>query len=107
MLADAASSGFADGMSTAFIIGAAALALGAVIVALFLPARARDHEPAPVGAAGDGQRTGTPAVAAGDRHRPVAPAAPAVPADTLGWEPTDRVTGAPPVPTAAPDPEPR
>ena len=107
MLADAASSGFADGMSTAFIIGAAALALGAVIVALFLPARARDHEPAPAGAAGDGQRTGTPAVAAGDRHRPVAPAAPAVPADTLGWEPTDRVTGAPPVPTAAPDPEPR
>ena len=107
MLADAASSGFADGMSTAFIIGAAALALGAVIVALFLPARARDHEPAPAGAAGDGQRTGTPAVAAGDRHRPVAPAAPAVPADTLGWEPTDRVTGAPPAPTAAPDPEPR
>jgi EmrB/QacA subfamily drug resistance transporter len=107
MLADAASSGFADGMSTAFIIGAAALALGAVIVALFLPARARDHEPAPAGAAGDGQRTGTPAVAAGDRHRPVAPAAPDVPADTLGWEPTDRVTGAPPVPTAAPDAEPR
>ena len=29
--------GFADGMGTAFIIGAAALALGAVIVALFLP----------------------------------------------------------------------
>jgi EmrB/QacA subfamily drug resistance transporter len=107
MLADAASSGFADGMSTAFIIGAAALALGAVIVALFLPARARDHEPAPAGAAGDGQRTGTPAVAAGDGHRPVAPAAPAVPADTHGWEPTDRVTGAPPLPTAAPDPEPR
>jgi MFS transporter, DHA2 family, multidrug resistance protein len=110
MLADAASSGFADGMSTAFIIGAAALALGAVIVALFLPARARDHEPAPAGAAGDGQRTGTPTVDAGDGHRPVAPAAPAapaVPADTLGWEPTDRVTGAPPLPTAAPDPEPR
>jgi len=107
MLADAASSGFADGMSTAFIIGAAALALGAVIVALFLPARARDHEPAPAGSAGDGQRTGTPAVAAGDGHRPVAPAAPAVPADTLGWEPSDRVTGAPPLPTAAPDPEPR
>jgi EmrB/QacA subfamily drug resistance transporter len=107
MLADAASSGFADGMSTAFIIGAAALALGAVIVALFLPARARDHELAPAGAAGDGQRTGTPAVAAGDGHRSVATAAPAVPADTLGWEPTDRLTGAPPLPTAAPDPEPR
>ena len=56
-LADAASRGFADGMSTAFIIGAAALALGAVIVALFLPARARDHELAAVAMAGDGQRT--------------------------------------------------
>jgi EmrB/QacA subfamily drug resistance transporter len=102
-LADVASRGFADGMSTAFIIGAAALALGAVIVALFLPARARDHEPAmvavagdgqgtdnvPVGAAagdgqvrgtasvasaGDGQRTNTPVGAAGDGHRRAAPA---------------------------------
>jgi EmrB/QacA subfamily drug resistance transporter len=43
-LADVASRGFADGMSTAFLIGAAALTLGAVIVALFLPARARDDE---------------------------------------------------------------
>jgi EmrB/QacA subfamily drug resistance transporter len=103
-LADAASRGFADGMSTAFIIGAAALALGAVIVALFLPARARDHEPAtvavagdgqgtdnvpegaasgdgqgtdnvPEGAAsGDGQRTGTPVAPDGDGHRRAAPA---------------------------------
>jgi MFS transporter, DHA2 family, multidrug resistance protein len=56
-LADAASRGFADGMSTAFIIGAVALALGAVIVALFLPARARDHELAAVAMVGDGQRT--------------------------------------------------
>jgi EmrB/QacA subfamily drug resistance transporter len=64
-LADVASRGFADGMSTAFIIGAAALALGAVIVALFLPARARDHEPAAVAVAGDGQGTGNvPVVAA-------------------------------------------
>jgi hypothetical protein len=39
-LADAASSAFIDGMSTALIIGAAALALGALITALFLPARA-------------------------------------------------------------------
>jgi EmrB/QacA subfamily drug resistance transporter len=101
-LADVASRGFADGMSTAFIIGAAALALGAVIVALFLPARARDHEPAVVavagdgqgtdngpvaaaagdgqvrgtaaGAAGDGQRIDTAAGAAGDGHRLAAPA---------------------------------
>jgi MFS transporter, DHA2 family, multidrug resistance protein len=65
-LADIASRGFADGMSTAFIIGAAALALGAVIVALFLPARARDHEPATVAAAATGQRAGAAAVAAGD-----------------------------------------
>jgi EmrB/QacA subfamily drug resistance transporter len=43
-LADAASSGFADGMGIAFMIGAGALALGAVIVALYLPARAHDHE---------------------------------------------------------------
>jgi EmrB/QacA subfamily drug resistance transporter len=110
MLADAASGGFADGMSTAFIIGAAALALGAVIVALFLPARARDHELAAVAAAGDGQRTGTPAVAAGDGHRPAAPAPPAVPsvpADTLGGEPTHRVTEDPSVPAPAPGPEPR
>ena len=43
-LADAASSGFADGMGIAFMIGAAALALGALIVALYLPARGHDHE---------------------------------------------------------------
>jgi hypothetical protein len=76
-------------MSTAFIIGAAALALGAVIVALFLPARARDHEPAMVAAAGDGQptdsvpvaaaagdgqRTNRAAVADGDGERRAAPA---------------------------------
>jgi EmrB/QacA subfamily drug resistance transporter len=110
MLAEVASRGFADGMSTAFIIGAAALALGAVIVALFLPARARDHESAAVAAPGDRQGTGTPAVAAADGHRPVgpaAPAAPAVPGDTLGSEPTHRVTGASSVPAPAPDPEPR
>jgi EmrB/QacA subfamily drug resistance transporter len=88
-LADVASRGFADGMSTAFIIGAAALALGAVIVALFLPARARDHEG--VAVAGDGQR----------------PDASAVPADPVGWEPTDRVVDAPSVraPTAGPGPQ--
>jgi EmrB/QacA subfamily drug resistance transporter len=111
MLAEVASRGFADGMSTAFIIGAAALGLGAVIVALFLPARGRDHEPAAVSPAGDGQRSDTAAVAvAGDGHRSggsSVPAAPSVPADTLGREPTDRVTEAPPVRTVAPDPEPR
>jgi MFS transporter, DHA2 family, multidrug resistance protein len=106
MLADVASRGFADGMSAAFIIGAAALALGAVIVSLFLPARARDHEPAAAGAAGDGHRTDTPALATGDGHRPTAPTGPAVPADTLGSKPPDQATGAPRLPTAAPDAEP-
>jgi EmrB/QacA subfamily drug resistance transporter len=64
-----AGSAFTDGMGTAFYIGAGALAVGAVIVALFLPARAPDHEgwqvlegPAPDGPdASDGE----PAVAAG------------------------------------------
>jgi EmrB/QacA subfamily drug resistance transporter len=44
ILSGAASSGFADGMGIAFVIGAAALLLGAVIVAKFLPARSHDHE---------------------------------------------------------------
>jgi EmrB/QacA subfamily drug resistance transporter len=56
LLASVASKGFADGMSTAFVIGAAALVLGAVIVAFFLPARAHDHEgPEPVDDDGDGR----------------------------------------------------
>jgi EmrB/QacA subfamily drug resistance transporter len=56
-LRDVASRGFVDGMSIAFMIGAAALALGAVLVALYLPARAHDHEgpAAPAGPGGDGQ----------------------------------------------------
>jgi EmrB/QacA subfamily drug resistance transporter len=93
-LADVASRGFADGMSTAFIIGAAALALGAVIVALFLPARARDHEPATVAAVGDGQRTDNVpvAAAAGDGQRTDTPGVPA---------------GDGPRRAAAPDAEPR
>ena len=103
MLADVASRGFADGMSTAFIIGAAALALGAVIVALFLPARARDHESIAVAAAGDGHRTDASAVV-GDGRRPDAPAGPA---GTPDWERTDRVTEAPPVMAPSRDPEPR
>jgi EmrB/QacA subfamily drug resistance transporter len=55
-LHDAAAGGFVDGMSIAFIIGAAALALGAILVAKFLPARAPDHAgPAGLMAGGDGQ----------------------------------------------------
>jgi EmrB/QacA subfamily drug resistance transporter len=89
MLADVASRGFADGMSTAFIIGAAALALGAVIVALFLPARARDHEDLAV--TSDGQR---------------ADAAP-IPADTIGWEPAASVAETASARSPSSDPEPR
>jgi EmrB/QacA subfamily drug resistance transporter len=88
-LADVASRGFADGMSTAFLIGAAALALGAVIVALFLPARAPDHEGRAV---------------AGDGHRPAAAAAPG---GTGEWTPTGHVTEAPSVRSPFPHPEPR
>jgi EmrB/QacA subfamily drug resistance transporter len=43
-LAEVAASGFTDGMGRAFIVGAAALVVGAVLTALFLPARGRDHE---------------------------------------------------------------
>ncbi|HEY3000381.1 MAG TPA: MFS transporter [Acidimicrobiales bacterium] len=73
-LADVASKGFADGMSIAFVIGAAALALGALIVALYLPARAPDDHrgdavdadaPTPGGTARvDGNRD--PSAVAGD-----------------------------------------
>jgi MFS transporter, DHA2 family, multidrug resistance protein len=73
-LADVASKGFADGMSIAFVIGAAALALGALIVALYLPARAPDDHrgdavdadaPTPGGTARvDGN--GDPSAVAGD-----------------------------------------
>jgi EmrB/QacA subfamily drug resistance transporter len=100
-LADVASSGFADGMSTAFVIGASALVLGAVIVALFLPARARDHEAiVPAVAAAAGGLTPAGAVAgdgdgvAGDGHGPDGGAAAGV-------------GSAPPVPAPSPDPEPR
>ncbi len=56
-LRDVAGRGFVDGMSIAFMIGAAALALGAVLVALYLPARAPDHDGpvGPAGPAGDGR----------------------------------------------------
>jgi EmrB/QacA subfamily drug resistance transporter len=55
-LASVASRAFTEGMGTAFLIGAAALAVGAVIVVLFLPARAHDHEwGAEGGPSGDGR----------------------------------------------------
>jgi EmrB/QacA subfamily drug resistance transporter len=87
MLADVASRAFADGMSTAFIIGASALVLGAVIVTLFLPARARDHVVAVAGDAvagdssdgevaghrGNGQRLDTPAGPVGQEVHEVPP----------------------------------
>jgi EmrB/QacA subfamily drug resistance transporter len=90
-LAAAASNGFADGMSIAFMIGAAALALGAVIVALYLPARAHDHEDARVS---DGPADGGGPVDGGgpmdgdgrgvDQPERVPAAAPT--GDDTGWE---------------------
>jgi EmrB/QacA subfamily drug resistance transporter len=54
LLSDVASRAFTDGMGNAFVIGAAALALGAVIVGLFLPARSKDYyEEQSVGTAGE------------------------------------------------------
>jgi EmrB/QacA subfamily drug resistance transporter len=57
VLHDVAANSFVDGMSTALMIGAAALALGAVVVGLFLPARGRPdgHGSAQEGDAPDDQ----------------------------------------------------
>jgi hypothetical protein len=83
-LHDAAAGGFVDGMSIAFIIGAAALALGAILVAKFLPARAPDYA-GPAGAPGEGQV-------------PAAAGPPAEPQDAPVPEPQDS-----PVPVASGD----
>jgi EmrB/QacA subfamily drug resistance transporter len=105
MLADVASRAFADGMSTAFIIGATALVLGAVIVTLFLPARARDHAPAAVSPVpGDGHRAAS--AVPGDGERLDRPAGPVAPAAARG-DPADPVTESPRVPTPSPDPDSR
>jgi hypothetical protein len=56
LLADVASGAFIDGMHTALMVGSAALALGALVAALFLPARALVPETdadADTGGAGD------------------------------------------------------
>jgi hypothetical protein len=90
-LVEAASNGFTDGMGVAFLIGAAALLVGAVIVALYLPARAHDHEveapaagpepaPASAGVPGDGAEpvdAATPGSDGSDGHRPEPVDAPA------------------------------
>ncbi|HMG42851.1 MAG TPA: DHA2 family efflux MFS transporter permease subunit [Acidimicrobiales bacterium] len=65
LLHDAAANAFVDGMSTALTVGAGALALGAIVVALFLPARARD-------AAGHGDSDGDGGDAHGDGSREAA-----------------------------------
>ena len=55
LLADVASTAFVDGMQTALMVGSAALALGALVAALFLPARALSpHDES--GAETDGDR---------------------------------------------------
>ena len=67
LLHDVAASAFIDGMSTALTVGAGALALGAVVVALFLPARAADQADGPDGDADetDGGRSKAPAMSQG------------------------------------------
>ncbi|HEY7073666.1 MAG TPA: MFS transporter [Acidimicrobiales bacterium] len=96
-LIDAASNGFTDGMAIAFLIGTVALIVGAIIVALYLPARAHDHEygeavaepspapaPATAAVAGDGNgsdgQVETPVDAPADAPAP-APAAGDAPAE--------------------------
>jgi hypothetical protein len=44
LLTDVASGAFIDGMHTALMVGSGALALGALVAALFLPARALSHD---------------------------------------------------------------
>jgi EmrB/QacA subfamily drug resistance transporter len=84
LLADTASRAFTAGMGTASLIGAAALALGAVIVGLFLPARSHDYYAEQEAAAGAGaggagtpagadDRDGTPAEPVGVAEAPEAP----------------------------------
>lgn len=76
---DAAAGAFTDGMSIAFILGAGALTLGAVIVARFLPARARDAlEPvddaasATLAGSRDGETEGSARWRRSDEVRPTA-----------------------------------
>ena len=71
-LAEVASNGFADGMGRAFIVGAAALLVGAIVTALYLPAR--QHE----GEGGDG------VLARGGEPLAVAPAGGPVDGDGAG-----------------------
>jgi EmrB/QacA subfamily drug resistance transporter len=71
-LADVASSGFADGMGRAFIVAAAALVVGAVLTAVYLPARAHDHEGRAGGAPHDGPTPADAAPPAAGADRPAA-----------------------------------
>jgi EmrB/QacA subfamily drug resistance transporter len=102
-LTDVTSRAFTNGMSTAFVIGAVALALGAVIVSLFLPARSHDYvaDEGPSSGTGTGTGTGTQpadaAVVAGN-----APGAPTPAVATAGSAVADGDGGSPdPGPPAA------
>ena len=88
-LAAAASKAFTDGMGTAFLIGAAALAIGAVIVVLFLPAQAVDHD-GPIAA-------GEPGEPGGNGDRPDDEPEGATPVDVVAVdvEPVDVVAASP------------
>ena len=74
LLADTASRAFTDGMGTAFMIGAAALLVGAVIVGLFLPARSKDYFDEQDAANGEAEAAG---VGDGSSPEAVADAVPA------------------------------
>jgi EmrB/QacA subfamily drug resistance transporter len=97
-LADVAAGGFADGMARAFLVGAAALVVGAVLTAVYLPARGRDHEdhalapdagpvPAMAGSVPDGRRADAGAVDRGPAGNGGVPARRGVDGDDAAGRP--------------------
>ncbi|HEY8544673.1 MAG TPA: MFS transporter [Acidimicrobiales bacterium] len=70
LLHDVAADAFIDGMSIALTVGAGALALGAVVAALFLPARAADHAGATDADPAAGHAAGPGSGAEGDDEDP-------------------------------------
>src|ERR687897_763227 len=75
-------SGRRCGRPARWAVGPAPLALGAVMVTLFLPARARDDDEFAVAGVGDGERPDTADAAT-----------PSGSGDAIRWESTDFVTG--------------
>jgi len=71
ILSDTATRAFADGQSVAFIVGAVALAVGAVLVYLFLPARASDSDEPADGWDGEGSNGSDPSTDGAETSAPV------------------------------------